>query len=296
MTAPEASIGLARPAVILCADDYALTQGVSAAIEELAAAGRLSATSVLVDRPYWREQGQRILAFRERLALGLHLNFTLGKPPAPLPSLAPGGAFLSHSALLLRAARGGIDPVEVRGEVLRQLDLFERVAGRPPDMIDGHQHVHAYPGLRQPVLEALASRFPGEKPLVRDPSDSLAAIIARRSAIAKAATLALLTRGFSAQARRLGFPTNRGFSGVSNFTARIGYDVELRRNLESPGPCHLVMCHPGYPEEELERLDPVVTRRRAELDALKSMPDLDGIIWRPSRLSPAGRIDWPGSC
>lgn len=289
-------MGLARPGVILCADDYALTRGISAAIEELAAAGRLSATSVLVDRPYWREQGQRILEFRDRLALGLHLNFTLGAPATPMPSLAPGGAFLSHSALLLRAARGGIDPVEVRGEVLRQLDLFERVAGRPPDMIDGHQHVHAYPGLRQPVLEALASRFPGEKPLVRDPSDRLAAIIARRSAVPKAVALALLTRGFSAQARRLGFRTNRGFSGVSNFTSSIGYDVELRRNLESPGACHLVMCHPGYPDEELERLDPVVARRRAELDALKTMPDLARIIWHPSRMSPAGSIAWPGSC
>ena len=35
--------------IILCADDYALTEGVSRAIGELAAAQRLSATSVLVN-------------------------------------------------------------------------------------------------------------------------------------------------------------------------------------------------------------------------------------------------------
>ena len=35
--------------IILCADDYAMTEGVSRAIGELAAARRLSATSVMVD-------------------------------------------------------------------------------------------------------------------------------------------------------------------------------------------------------------------------------------------------------
>ena len=35
--------------IILCADDYAMTEGVSRAIGELAAAQRLSATSVLVN-------------------------------------------------------------------------------------------------------------------------------------------------------------------------------------------------------------------------------------------------------
>ena len=39
--------------LILCADDYALTEGVSRAIGELAAARRLSATSVMVTTPHW---------------------------------------------------------------------------------------------------------------------------------------------------------------------------------------------------------------------------------------------------
>jgi len=39
--------------IILCADDYALTEGISRAIGELAAAKRLSATSVLVTSARW---------------------------------------------------------------------------------------------------------------------------------------------------------------------------------------------------------------------------------------------------
>ena len=46
--------------IILCADDYALTEGVSRAIGELAAARRLSATSVLVTSAHWPAGAPRL--------------------------------------------------------------------------------------------------------------------------------------------------------------------------------------------------------------------------------------------
>ena len=47
--------------IILCADDYALTEGVSRAIGELAAAQRLSATSVLVTSAHWPAAAPRLV-------------------------------------------------------------------------------------------------------------------------------------------------------------------------------------------------------------------------------------------
>ena len=64
--------------IILCADDYALTEGISRAIGELAAARRLSATSVMVTTPHWPATAPRLRAHRGHLAVGLHLNLTLG--------------------------------------------------------------------------------------------------------------------------------------------------------------------------------------------------------------------------
>src|SRR5688500_29751 len=75
--------------IILCADDYGLTEGVSRAIGELAAAKRLSATSVLVTSPHWPASAPRLCAHRGRLSVGLHLDLTLAGPLGPMPRLAP---------------------------------------------------------------------------------------------------------------------------------------------------------------------------------------------------------------
>jgi predicted glycoside hydrolase/deacetylase ChbG (UPF0249 family) len=291
----EAADAAAQPPAILCADDYAVTAGVSAGIEELARLQRLSATSVIVNTRHWQERGARILAFADGLVLGLHLNLTLGAPVSRMPVLAPAGTFPPLFDLLRRAASGRLDAEEIRNEVLSQIELFNAVAGRPPDMIDGHQHVHAFPGVRGPVLEALASCFPRDKPLVRDSSDRITRIFRRGVAVAKASALTCLTAGFGRRARKLGFPTNSGFSGVSTFSDDSPYEDELRRSLGHAGRRHLVMCHPGYPDEELERLDPVVGRRRSELRAIKSMPELPTAIWHPHRSPETGRFDWPGT-
>src|SRR5215475_14231459 len=89
--------------IILCADDYALTEGISRAIGELAAAKRLSATSVLVTSAHWPASAPRLCAHRGHLSVGLHLNLTFGAPLGPMPRLAPNGAFPGLQGLIARA-------------------------------------------------------------------------------------------------------------------------------------------------------------------------------------------------
>ncbi len=279
------------PPAILCADDYAMTEGVSAAIEELAAAERLSATSVLVTSRHWPAHAARIVGLRDRIAIALHLNLTLGEPAGPMPGLAPSGTFPSLGTVLRLALRRKLDAREIANEVSRQLDRFELHLGHPPDIVDGHQHVHALPQIRDAVLETLASRFPSAKPLVRDPSDSPLAILTRGAAPVKALGLSILTASFGSRARTLGFPTNQGFSGVSSFDEHVPYEDELARFFRDPGKRHLIMCHPGFPDAELARLDPVVQRRRAEFEALRDSLDLPERIAHLRR-EPDGRVTW----
>jgi predicted glycoside hydrolase/deacetylase ChbG (UPF0249 family) len=281
-----------RP-VILCADDYAMTAGVSAGIQELAELGRLSATSAVVTTPHWAAHARRLVAFRSRLAIGLHLNLTLGAPLGPMPNFAPAGELPKLRALLANAAAGRIPHREVVNEISRQLERFETELGYPPDFVDGHQHVHALPGLRTAVVCALRQRYAGRRPLVRDPVDRPVAIIARRVAAMKSLTLAALAAGFGAMARKSGFQTNHGFSGVSTFDESVPYGRELDRFFAYPGPRHLVMCHPGHPDAELARLDPVVGRRKAELETLRHAPDLQARLWRPVRTPVDGELQWP---
>ncbi len=278
--------------IILCADDYALTEGVSRAIGELAAAQRLSATSVLVTSAHWPATAPRLCVHRGHLSVGLHLNLTLGAPLGPMPRLAPAGAFPGLRGLLARALLGLLDVDEVRAEIGRQLDRFELAVRAPPDHIDGHQHVHVLSGIRQALLETVQRRYPSRPPLIRDPSDRLAAIKARRLAVPKAVAVAALAAGFARAARELRLPTNDSFSGFSNFDVGEPYASELQSALLQPGRRHLVMCHPGHPDAELASIDPVVQRRRMEYDALMRDPGLPGRFWRPSRSADGPPFAW----
>src|SRR5262245_52793612 len=124
--------------IMLCADDYALTQGISRAVGELAAAKRLSATSVMVTTEHWPATAPRLRVHRGHLAVGLHFNLTHGGPIGPMPRLAPDNVLPKRNDLIVRALAWMIDGNEIGQEVERQLDAFEKGLGFPPDHIDGH--------------------------------------------------------------------------------------------------------------------------------------------------------------
>ena len=63
----------AKP-LVLCADDYAQSAGISQAIRDLAQAGRLSATSAMVLSPRWPEDAAALHALRGRIDVGLHVS------------------------------------------------------------------------------------------------------------------------------------------------------------------------------------------------------------------------------
>jgi predicted glycoside hydrolase/deacetylase ChbG (UPF0249 family) len=278
--------------IILCADDYALTEGVARAVGELAAARRISAASALVTTPHWPAMAQRLVVHRGRIAVGLHLNLTLGGPLGAMPRFAPQGAFPKRDAVLARALSGLVPRREIGAEIERQVDAFERHLGFAPDHIDGHEHVHALPGIRGCLFAVVARRYPGVKPLVRDPSDNWSAIRARGAPLGKALAVAALALGFGPTARRRGIPTNRGSSGFSSFDVSELYAEELERALRQPGPRHIAMCHPGHADAELAAIDPVVERRHMEYEALMRDATLGERLWRPSRQSNGPPVDW----
>ena len=253
---------------VLCADDFAMTEGVSRSILELLAAGRLSATGAMTNRPHWPGLAGELAAFAGRADLGLHLNLTCAAPLSAMPTVAPSGTLPKLGELALLALRSDAARAEIAGEIGRQLDAFEQSLDRAPDFVDGHQHVHVLPGVRRALLDALAARYPAGSVYLRDPSDSIAAIRARGIAVGKALTVAGLATGLRGAALRRGIPTNRGFSGFSPFDPQRDFTTDLEAFLIRPGAAHLVMCHPGHVDDELVMLDPVVATRPLEHVAL----------------------------
>lgn len=290
MTAATARNG--RRSAILCADDYGLSAGVSKGIRELAERERLSAASAIVTLDRWPQDAQALRALRDRLAIGLHINLTLGAPLGSMPRLAPGGHLPTLGPLLAKALLRQIDRDEIVAEVARQLARFESELGFPPDHIDGHQHVHVLPTVRDGVLAALAGRFPRGGPLVRVPTDSPSRLLRQRSAAAKALSISALSTGFGSAARAHGFTLNTGFAGVSSFDRRKPYATELTRSLSGTGGRHLIMCHPGHVDAAISETDPIAARRQDEYDAIACHADLPSLLWRPVRPKDGPPVDW----
>lgn len=264
----------ARQAFALCADDFAMTRGVSRAILSLAGQGRLSATSVMTTMPHWPELAPALREHEAALAIGLHLNLTLGRPATAMPQLAADGRLPKFGRLALASLSGRLGEAalrhEITAEITAQLDLFMEVFGREPDYVDGHQHVHVLPGVRGPLLACLGSRGLAGRIWLRDPADHAGAILARRGPVVKALVIAMLARGWREAATAGGFATNQGFAGVSAFRSTGNFGTEFASFLVAPGPRHLVMCHPGDIDAELASLDPVVDSRPVELAFLQS--------------------------
>lgn len=259
----------ARP-VILCADDYGLTAGVSRGIADLLAAGRLSATSCMSATAAWPAAAGDLAGLFGRADIGLHLTLTRLAPLGPMPRLAPGGRLPDIGTLMQAAMAGRLAPPEIRAEIAaeleRQLDAFVAATGRPPDFLDGHQHVHILPGIRDVVLDLVGRRLDPRRLYVRSCAERLPAILGRRVAAPKALLLSVLSRGLRRRCAAAGIATNRGFAGVNGFRAEEDFGTIFRRFLMYPGPLPLVMCHPGIPDAGLSELDDVTDRRRDELD------------------------------
>ena len=133
--------------LIVNADDFGLTPGVSRGILEAGATGIVTSTTVLVNRPIAAELIARLKA--SGLGAGLHLNLTLGTPiadPRRVPSLVDGeGRFIRDP----REAAAHADKDEARIELGNQIDAFRGLMGCFPTHLDSHHHV----GRHEPILE-----------------------------------------------------------------------------------------------------------------------------------------------
>jgi len=277
-----ASLGAPPAKIVLCADDFALNPGVSSAILALVDKGRLSAVSGLTTMQGWREQAKDLALRADRVAIGLHLDLSARPFSGARPAYPIG-------ALLWQGALGRLDVADLAKEFERQFDAFEEAVGRAPDHVDGHHHVHVFLQIRDALVATLSRRYAQapihQRPLVRIPSDSARAILARRAALHKALFVAAMSAGLRERLRREGFPCNEGFSGFSRFGKGRSFDEELDLFLKSPGRRHMIMCHPGLAETKAGAADPLVKRRREEeeYETLLARADLPSWLFRVER-------------
>jgi len=247
--------------LIINADDFGISRGVNIGIIEAAEAGAVTSASLITNLPAFADAISRAQSSPD-ISVGLHLNFTIGRPITRAPSLTRRntGEFYPLPALLGRASLGRLDPSDIDLECKAQIDRMID-AGFRPTHLDSHRHVHAHPAIWSAVLTAAASRgvscvrVPCE-PLRINPGDW-------RATLKKAGLLASVR--LSGRAAAVGAPHFFGISlqGTKAFAARLFMLVPLL----PPGTSEL-MTHPGYADASLSEHDSYTQQREKELAVL----------------------------
>jgi len=114
--------------------------------------GRLSATSVMSLSPRWAEDVVALRDVRERLDVGVHLDWT-----SSFAIDAGHGSGLGQ--VMARAALRLYNQKNIEDEIERQLDAFEAHWQAAPDHVDGHQHVQQFAVFRHALAQVLTRRY-----------------------------------------------------------------------------------------------------------------------------------------
>jgi predicted glycoside hydrolase/deacetylase ChbG (UPF0249 family) len=205
--------------LIVNADDFGMTPGVSAGILLAARHGIVTSTTILMTADI--DRGQLSAALDSGLGLGIHLNLTLGKPLTRARSLVDGdGRFVRDP----RRAAARADVKDVESEIEAQVERFIALARRPPTHLDTHHHVGLFPPVDDVLLRA-----------------------ARRLGVAVRSQTELVR----ARARAARLKTPDHFFGESG-PAAYWSPARLRQVLkEVPGGVSEFMTHPGHFDEGL---------------------------------------------
>ena len=231
--------------IVLCADDYGQALHISQGILELIKNGRISATSCMVNQLDWRLHAEWLLPYQGHIDIGLHFNLTEGRPLSDLYRASYGDQFLSLPRVMSRAFLRQWRQDLLFAECEAQLMQFRAIFGCFPDFIDGHQHIHQFPMVRDALLQVYQVYLNTNTCYVRVPAAKMNYfhftkqikkwVIAQTgaNALAKALTKA-------------GIPYPKTFAGIYDFSKALNYPNFFKQFLCiietsfcKEGPAHL---------------------------------------------------------
>jgi len=262
--------------LIVNADDYGLTEQVSAGILRAHRDGIVTSTSVLTLAPGFGASASW-LADHRGLDVGVHLAAVGEDPPllsaGEIPTLVGRSGRLAPSwrHFLPRATAGRIDPGDLRREFAAQVEAVQGL-GVAVSHLDSHQHLHLWPSVARVVVDL--AREAGV-PAVRVPRshrlplsaglNRLAASLARRAAAAGL----LFPADASGMDEAGGMDQARLVHALDGFVARRVPSAELGTHPGEPDDPDRHRYRWGYRwGEELALLTSAAARRAVEARGL----------------------------
>lgn len=252
----------------LCADDFGQNEDISLGIIDCLERNRISATSCLSTSQAWPTFANHLTPFYDVADIGLHINFTEG---CAISTKKP---FAKLTKLILQSQLHLLKQSDIETEIQAQIDSFRTHIGRDPDFLDGHQHVHQFPVIRDAMIAVYTRCFTNRKPYIRIPKQARAVHASERL------KLWLITHMGSHRLQRkleqLQIPHNLSFSGIYDFNYAKDYAnifPAFMQQLKQANAPLLCMCHPGRPSQD--HADPIANARSYEYHYLLSDKFLD---------------------
>ena len=255
------------PRLIVNADDFGFSEGVTQGIIEAHAAGSVTSTSIMANGIAWQFAVARARAART-LGVGLHLNLVQGRPLLRVPSLtdARTGEFHSLGELASRALLRRIDREELEAETRAQIERV-RSAGIALTHLDGHRHAHVLPGIFGTVARVTSEA--GIR-VLRIPREPLGLNVLDLAATDRKLVIAAALAVSRAASRTGTLVTVEHFRGIS-LQGGKRFAVRLRRTLDTLGAgVTELMVHPGHDDATLAAQDSYTWQRPIELAVLTS--------------------------
>lgn len=247
--------------VIVNADDFGLSAGVSQGIIRAIIEGVVTSTSILGNMPDLAAD-LKLLQVVPQASLGVHLTLSAGRPLLALnevPSLVDKtGAFRRDSRLAVNMAETPHVEREWRAQIERILGF-----GILPTHLDSHHHVHLAPRLMHLAIKlAKEYRVPCIRRLTvrdvwRESHPWRHALVLPHIAISQ----------YLAYGSGLSFP-----HGVLSLNDRV-----LGTLARLPSGTYEVFCHPGKVDDALCRVSSLRYERERELELLVSPPLREGL-------------------
>ncbi|QUS57158.1 ChbG/HpnK family deacetylase [Pseudovibrio brasiliensis] len=251
----------------LVADDYAYTSEISKSILWLLENDKIQGTSCMVVTSAWPKDVAALKELSERrpdIQIGLHITLT-GDWLKPSSLALNWSAFPTMAQLLLKSHLRLLDADLIEKEIASQIEFFRCDFGRLPDFVDGHEHVHLFPQIRNACVKALHDA--GFKGWVRQCGGPLKGVLKRPYRI-KSLFLNYLSWSFKRQADRYGIRYNKDFAGIYDFSMKSDFSNLLETWRQTGTEDSVCMCHPGTANSQSDTPDPIAESREREMRIL----------------------------
>jgi predicted glycoside hydrolase/deacetylase ChbG (UPF0249 family) len=261
--------------LIVNADDFGMTSGVTDGILFAHRNGMVTSTSMMANQPFSEYAAQQLGSLSE-LSVGVHLTLDQGSPilsATKVPALVDRtGTFYENGELRSRLWHRKVNADEIEAEFRAQIQWMKR-HGITPSHADSHRHIHFYPYVAKafqnacqkeniPRTRVARTRHYPRRGYIGGPHGGA---MYRRLLVTLYMELLTKARFRSFRHADCRLEPNPKYNKQESLS--MGWRLALE-NL--PVGTYEFVCHPGFPEDDpVSREFPGFTRRREmELEIL----------------------------